>query len=712
MQGTLKIFLLLSLGFPLQAAPLEKVENDAELEREKITIIGQRLKRLRGRDASSRTATERLSADALTRYGAHSLADGIGQASGVNTQTFCANCGAKRVTIDGLRGEHTTILIDGVPLHSTVSAFYGVDAIPVVGISAVEVNRGAGSALLSPEAIGGSINLVTLNPLETGIRAYTEASNHGSSLSTVLATAKSENSAVMLSGQSGSLQPWDLDHNEVGEFPYRKTQAFSLKLTQRIGETTELVLRRSESDLLIVGGNTKRLRPNSYTRIQAQPSDFVDNDVTKEYIGDLERISDVVELKRHELAAELSQSISPDTLAHLRISRVDQFQNANYSHGYDYNNQDRIDYINIDVQKAFDSHLITLAADHRRQKMRSTSQALYIERQNPLTPDSLNFRSTGFGLLDEWSLTDRLGLDIALRVDRIEIHWTELDRKIVEEVVAPRFNLKYDHTDHISSRLSYGLGYRPPLTLFESEHGANHDGFLVEISDIEKADSYVYSLSANYPTWFITGTYHHTELRNMAYAFDRVPKGQPIVFLNSPESYSLGAADLFLGGKIGERINLQAGYELFFYPRAYQRKLPAAALEKRLVAEADVELESWEFGFQASWVGARNLAHYGYDEHYRVYDLDVTSPSFGQVSQQKSQKSPAFWHANVQLKAKLSANYALAFRINNILDYTQTGAGDSPATWHYHLNHAHYDNFHTWGPLSGREYFAGIEGRW
>ena len=86
---------------------------------------------------------------------------------GLITRPTCANCGAKRLRINGLKGEHTSILIDGLPLHSTISSFYGVDNIPVNGIENILVMRGAGASLTNPEAIGGTINIQTVDPFKS-----------------------------------------------------------------------------------------------------------------------------------------------------------------------------------------------------------------------------------------------------------------------------------------------------------------------------------------------------------------------------------------------------------------------------------------------------------------------------------------------------------------------------------------------------------------
>jgi len=676
-----------------------------EKSSEYLEVEGKRLDQGRQRDSNSQT--ESLSGETLRQYGAHSLADAISQASGVNTQTFCANCGAKRITIDGLRGEHTTILIDGFPMHSTISAFYGVDAIPVVGLSGVEVKRGAGQALLAPEAIGGVLNLLTVNPKEKKLKVFSEYGSHGSQQASVLASSEK----LVLTAQQGKLESWDIDNNGIGESPFRKTQSYSLKLNENLGDN-RLSLRHSDANLLIIGGNTEQFRPTSFTRIQAQPTDFLDRDVTKKYLGDLGRITDVIELHRKETALSLQRELSKDSELELKLSQVSQNQNANYSHGYDYRNNDRIHFAELAYQKSLGDHVLTAVLESRSQRMQSKSDALYIERLEPLTPDSLRFQSQALGLRDAWIINDHWSIDSAIRVDRLHIDWTDLNFQLDETIAAPRINIKYLWDDHISSQLSYGVGYRPPLTLFESEHGSNHDGFLVRIDRLERAQSWVYSLSANYPDWFLSGTAHHTLLENMAYAFDRVPKGLPIVFQNSDQLYGITTFDVFTGGRLWEQLNLQAGYEHFFYPGDYASKLPSAAIEQRLLLDLDWTAARWDVGLQLVWIGARDLGRYGYGQHYKVYDLDVASANFGEVSEQKNQNAPAFWFGNARARLKITENYSVSLRANNLFNFTQTAYGDSPTTWHYHLNHAHFDNFHTWGPLMGREYFWGVEGSW
>jgi outer membrane receptor for ferrienterochelin and colicins len=689
-------------------------ENQVREPEERILVKGQRQNQARlDRDATGKV--EILQSGELKRYGAQSLADAIKQSRGVDTQTFCANCGAKRVTINGLRGEHTTILIDGVPLHSAVSSFYGVDAVPIVGVDRIEVRRGSGSALTTAEAIGGVIDLYTVMPQRNGLEFSYEASDHGAFQKTALTQVASDEGGAVLAIQEGQMQPWDLDHNGVAESPFRATRSGMLKLKRTWGDDHDLSLRLSAADLEIIGGNPDRKKPVRYTPIQAQPSDFRNGDVREAYIGAWERITDHIQLRRQEAVAQYVGRLPRDQEWRLRLSRVEQNLDAIYSHGFDYENQDAINGFGFQYSTLTTdgSHLLTFGLEERSQTMNTASQALFVDRTPPLVPDRLRFKARALTLLDEWRpMNLSLRADIALRVEEVQVEWLDLKKEIRTQVVLPRVDLRYDHTGHVSSRLSVGRGYRPPLTLFESEHGSDHNGFLVDIQNLEEAESGVYSFSANYTDWFITVSTHITRLNHMAYADKKVPKGQPLVFRNSEESFSILAHDLYFGGNLIPQLFWQVSYEQFDYTDAYTRKLPTAMIEQRARLEVAYDTPEWSLGFQATAVGARRLSRYGYDAHYNRYDLDVMSPTFGQVSVQKPQRAPGFWDVALSGRVRIDDHYAFTARVNNLFDFTQTAVGDSPTTWHWHVNHAHYDNFHTWGPLAGREYFVGFTGQW
>jgi outer membrane receptor for ferrienterochelin and colicins len=144
---------------------------------------------------------------------------------GVDSQTFCANCGAKRLTIDGLKGEHTTLLVDGLPLHSSVAGFDGMDAIPLLGLEEILVARGSGAAGLAPESIAGTLNLISYRVHAPEFRLRTEASDRQNSLLAFRGGTPYGTGSLTLSGQEAYRGVWDIDHNGVAEVPERKMRS-------------------------------------------------------------------------------------------------------------------------------------------------------------------------------------------------------------------------------------------------------------------------------------------------------------------------------------------------------------------------------------------------------------------------------------------------------------------------------------------------------
>jgi outer membrane receptor protein involved in Fe transport len=144
---------------------------------------------------------------------------------------------------------------------------------------------------------------------------------------------------------------------------------------------------------------------------------------------------------------------------------------------------------------------------------------------------------------------------------------------------------------------------------------------------------------------------------------------------------------------------LETGIERFQYQEDYKRKLPTAAIEERVTLRAEYEKDSTTAILTGVWVGARNIGSYAnYNEHYNI-DQGV----FG-VQDIKRQRSPSFWVWNASVRQKIR-HVDVTIGIDNIFNYTQARRGDSPAMWHLHGNHTHFDNLHVWGPNRGREVY-------
>lgn len=81
--------------------------------------------------------------------------------NGVQPQLNCSVCNTGDIHINGMEGPYTMILIDGMPIVSSLSTVYGLSGIPHSMVKRIEISKGPASTLYGSEAVGGLINIIT-----------------------------------------------------------------------------------------------------------------------------------------------------------------------------------------------------------------------------------------------------------------------------------------------------------------------------------------------------------------------------------------------------------------------------------------------------------------------------------------------------------------------------------------------------------------------
>lgn len=92
------------------------------------------------------------------------LLESVNMINGVQPQLNCNICNTGDIHIQGLEGPYTLILIDGMPVVSSLSSVYGLSGIPLSLIKRIEVVKGPASTLYGSEAMGGLVNVITQDP--------------------------------------------------------------------------------------------------------------------------------------------------------------------------------------------------------------------------------------------------------------------------------------------------------------------------------------------------------------------------------------------------------------------------------------------------------------------------------------------------------------------------------------------------------------------
>ncbi|HRD57405.1 MAG TPA: TonB-dependent receptor [Ferruginibacter sp.] len=87
--------------------------------------------------------------------------DALQNVNGVRPQLNCQVCNTGDIHINGLEGPYTMVLLDGMPIVSSLSTVYGLSGIPNALVERIEIVKGPASSLYGSEAVGGLINIIT-----------------------------------------------------------------------------------------------------------------------------------------------------------------------------------------------------------------------------------------------------------------------------------------------------------------------------------------------------------------------------------------------------------------------------------------------------------------------------------------------------------------------------------------------------------------------
>ena len=650
--------------------------------------------------------TEILDEAMIANKNALSLTDAINNEPGVNVSNECSMCGVKRIMLNGMKGEHTTILVDGLPTHTLISGFYAVDAIATTGVDRIEIARGAGASLIAPEAIGGTVNIVSKQAYENEVNFDFAKGSHDYTALKGMATGVSEDgkTGLTLITQYDKQDQEDHDDNGVSEAPFQENQSLTALISHDLNDSHNIQIRVSKVNSEIFGGpvigdNVESIGEaiGGYDGIDSEQL-FEDDDVRKDYIGKAWETTEWVDTSRDEAYIKWLTELTNSTASEFSVSYAKHDQDSFYE-GIDYQAKDTMYYFRAKFDTQLnDEHFITYGFDTRTEEMRSNSDAL--EGVEAYQSDSFDYDVKGFFIQDTWTPIDSLEVAFAVRIDNIQADFIDVSKpgtEIDEDFIAPRLDLRYFHSDFLTSRFSTGRGYRAPLSFFESDHGIldSEKGYLIDISELEESLSASYSLSYDdTETLSSTLSIAHSKVDNLA-NLEENNDGVPLLSQLDEEA-SVTTVDVTAGYNITENLLVNVSAEKFNYDSTFKSSYAIAPVEER----ATLEFEWKEGGFtafwQTVWFGSRDLTEYGYEG----YDIK------GDPTSLKTLSASSFHISNARFEYKFSDSMSIYGGASNIFEKTQIDDGDSPL---FYDADGGYDVAYIYGGLHGREYYAGFK---
>ncbi len=646
--------------------------------------------------------TEVVTPGALLSMQAVVLSDALVLTPGVRVNNECSMCGVKRVMLNGLGGQHSNILIDGLQVHTMVSGFYGPDAFAMAGVQRIEVARGAGASLIAPEAIGGTINVVTDVPNETGAHVDLAAGEHAYEQGRLIGTFANERGSVrgLAAYQYDSRDQFDGDGNGVNENPQVRNHNVNASLAIDPTDMSTLSLRAAWTDSEIFGGPMLGDVVGSIGEALAgfdnEPSDqlFAGDDVRNRWIGKPWETTEWIATERLELSARYFHELREDLNVEGAVSLSEHEQDSFYE-GFDYRADNDLLFLDLRTHwAANDAHLFTIGVDRRDETLRSESDAA--AGSPDYISDSFDYLTQGLYIQDTWTPNDRLEVAIALRLDAIEADFIDPARpgvEIDETLLSPRLDTRFRHDARWTSRFSAGRGYRAPLSFFETDHGILDAGlgFIVDVDELERSLSLSYALSYEGDRLTATGSVAWTEVDNLA-ALDETAEGIPVL-TQRDEKGEVVAVTLDVGYALNDDLDVFLTAETFDRDRVARSIFGVAPVEDRVVTGIQWTPGRWDAFLSAAWLGERDLALYGYGG---FNDASATLP--------KPQTAEAYINLDARVEYAISDRFAVYAGGRNLTDELQSD-DESPL---FFDADGGYDVAYIFGQLRGRELYAGF----
>jgi outer membrane receptor for ferrienterochelin and colicins len=138
---------------------LELTEDVAELEAVVVTGTMKEVTKM-----NSPIPVEVFAPSFFLKNPTPNIFEALSLVNGVQPQINCNVCNTGDIHINGLEGPYTMILIDGMPIVSSLATVYGLSGIPNSLVKRMEIVKGPASTLYGSEAVGGVINIITKEP--------------------------------------------------------------------------------------------------------------------------------------------------------------------------------------------------------------------------------------------------------------------------------------------------------------------------------------------------------------------------------------------------------------------------------------------------------------------------------------------------------------------------------------------------------------------
>lgn len=355
----------------------------------------------------------------------------LNESTGIKVQQTSATSNTQTVRIQGLDGRYTQILKDGFPAFGGFSGSLSLLDILPLDLKQVEIIKGPSATFYGGGAIAGVVNFISKEP--NNQRATSIIFNQTTALGTDFSLFDSQRFkrfGYTFLGSVNSQREYDVDDDDFTELP--RTHSFSVnpRIFFYLDEKSRLVVGNSTSYQNRKGGDVFVIRDRADDFHQYFENNLSARNITtfefdREFAGGRKLVA------KQSLAFFAREIEIPDYL--FKGRQVNSYTDMTYF---------------LPVE----GHALVFGGNMVYDRFReSPGSGSLIRRDETRT-------TVGGYVQDNFSLTNKLLLEAGLRLDYLKDYGA---------FALPRVSALYRLTDHLSSRLSFGLGYEAPSIFTE-----------------------------------------------------------------------------------------------------------------------------------------------------------------------------------------------------------------------------------------------------
>lgn len=397
-----------------------------------------------------------------------SIVEGVTLVNGVQEVVACGVCFTNSISINGLPGPYTAVLMDGTPMYGSLASVYGLNGIPTMIIDRFEVIKGPSSTLYGSEAVAGVINIITKDPAKQPIFSVDiMGTSHLESFGNVAFAPK----IGKFNGYVG------LNYAYINDFDDRNEDGFGDVVNlDRLSAFTKWTLNRKDGKKFTLAG--KYYYEDRRNGVEA----FLKNRAYRDVRGSTSIYGESIYTNRVELFG--TYELPTEEHFKLDYSFSNHLQDSYYGADY-YEATQRIAFTNFIWNKILGKHDVLLGLTGRYQFYDDNTVATVTNGQNQ--PDEQVI--AGLFAQDEWQVADKVTLLAGSRFDYYKKHGL---------IFAPRLNIKYKPATYTTLRANFGTGFRI-VNLFAEDHAFVTGQRTVEIvEELQPERSYNGSLNLNH----------------------------------------------------------------------------------------------------------------------------------------------------------------------------------------------------------------------